>query len=125
VSYIDISHVSGPKATGKVETSNRFESSECLHRYPTFRMETAESIRASILQGDWTVSIDLSDTYFHVPIHGKFKLFLMLRHREQIWQFRALPFGLSTAPRIFTMVMAEVKRMAARRGIVIHIYLDD
>ena len=43
----------------------------------------------------------------------------------QSYQFKALPFGLSTAPMEFTMVAKEVKLMALQRGIRIHQYLDD
>ena len=41
------------------------------------------------------------------------------------YQFKALPFGLSTAPMEFTLVAKEVKLMALQRGIRIHQYLDD
>ena len=40
-------------------------------------------------------------------------------------QFKALPFGVSTAPMEFTVVAKEVKLMALKRGIRIHQYLDD
>ena len=32
-----------------------------------FKMETPESIRASLIPGEWVSSIDLSDTYLHIP----------------------------------------------------------
>ena len=32
-------------------------------------METTESIRASLIPGEWVSSIDLSDAYLHIPIH--------------------------------------------------------
>ena len=41
------------------------------------------------------------------------------------YQFKALPFGLSTAPMELTVVAKEVKLMALQRGIRIHQYLDD
>ena len=41
------------------------------------------------------------------------------------YQFKALPFGLSTAPMEFTVLAKEVKLMAVHRGIRIHQYLDD
>ena len=41
------------------------------------------------------------------------------------YQFKALPFGLSTAPMEFTVMAKEVKLMALQRGIRIHQYLDD
>jgi len=68
-------HVPGPKDQWKVETSHRPIGSECLHRYPHVLHGNRESIRASIIQGDWTVSIDLSDAYFHIPIHQYFRRF--------------------------------------------------
>ena len=41
------------------------------------------------------------------------------------YQFKALHFGLSTAPMEFTVVAKEVKLMALQRGIRIHQYLDN
>ena len=32
-------------------------------------METPESIRASLIPGEWVSSMDLSDAYLHIPIH--------------------------------------------------------
>ena len=43
----------------------------------------------------------------------------------QSYQFKALPFGLPTAPMEFTVVAKEGKLMALQRGIRIHQYLDD
>ena len=43
----------------------------------------------------------------------------------QTYQFKALPFGLSTAPLEFTVVAKEVKLMALQKCIRIHQYLDD
>ena len=42
-----------------------------------------------------------------------------------LYQFKALPFGLSTAPLEFTVIVKEVKLMAIHKGIRIHQYLDD
>ena len=41
------------------------------------------------------------------------------------WQFRALPFGLNTAPRVFTMVTAPIVAYAYLNRLSLHIYLDD
>ena len=35
----------------------------------TFKMETPESIRLSLQQGEWVTSLDFSDAYFHIPIN--------------------------------------------------------
>ena len=34
-----------------------------------FKMETPESIRTSLIPGEWMSSIDLSDAYLHIAIH--------------------------------------------------------
>ena len=41
------------------------------------------------------------------------------------YQFKALPFGLSTAPMEFTVIPKEVKLMAIHKDLRIHQYLDD
>ena len=40
-------------------------------------------------------------------------------------QFTSLPFGLATAPHVFTLIVKEVKLMALTRGIRLHQYLDN
>ena len=46
-------------------------------------------------------------------------------HKSQVFQFTSLPFGLATAPQVFTMIIKEVKLMALSRGLRLHQYLDD
>ena len=43
----------------------------------------------------------------------------------QVFQFTSLPFGLATAPQVFTMIVKEVKLMALSRRLRLHQYLDD
>ena len=90
-----------------------------------FKMETPESIRASLIPGEWVLSIDLSDAYLHIPIHPNSRKYLRFCHRSQVFQFTSLPFGLATAPQFFTMIVQEVKLMALTRGIRLHQYLGD
>ena len=85
-------------------------------------METPESIRASLILGEWVSSIDLSDAYLHIPIHPKYLRFC---HKSQVFQFTSLPFRLAMAPQVFTIIVKEVKLMALRRGIRLHQYQDD
>ena len=46
-------------------------------------------------------------------------------YKSQVFQFTSLPFGLATAPQVFTMIVKEVKLMALSRGLRLHQYLDD
>ena len=81
-----------------------------------FKMETPSG--PPWFQGNG--SIDLSDTYFHIPIHPNSRKYLRLR-----FQFTSLPFGLATALQVFTMIVKEVKLMALSRGLRLYQYLDD
>ena len=90
-----------------------------------FRMETPETIRTSLQQGEWVTSVDLKDAYFHIPIQEQSRKYLRFHVQGQTYQFKALPFGVSTAPLEFTVIAKEVKLMAGHRGIRIHQYLDD
>ena len=90
-----------------------------------FKMETPESIRTSLVPGEWVSSIDLSDAYLHISIHPNSRKYLRFCHRSQVFQFNSLPFGLATDPQVFTMIVKEVKLMALSRGFRLHQYLND
>ena len=86
-------------------------------------METPESIRTSLIPGEWVSSIDLSDAYLHILIHPLSRKYLRFCHRSQVLHFTSLPFGLATAPKVFTMIIKEVKLMALPRRLRLHQYL--
>ena len=51
-----------------------------------FKMETPESIRTSLIPGEWVSSIDLSDAYLHIPIHPNSRKYQRFCHRSQVSQ---------------------------------------
>ena len=63
-----------------------------------FKMETTRSIRKALSPGDWVTSIDLNDSYFHIPVHPELQRYLRIVVGVKVFQFKALPFGLSPAP---------------------------
>ena len=90
-----------------------------------FSMETTQSVLDSIQKGDWMVSMDMKDAYFHIPIHEDSRPFLRFTFNNKVYQFRALCFGLSTAPQVFTRVLAPVSRIIHLAGFKVLLYLDD
>ena len=70
----------------------------------TFKMETPETIRTSLQAGEWVTSIDFKEAYFHIPIHSQSRKYMRFHLQGRPYQFKALPFGLSTAPMEFTVV---------------------
>ena len=99
-----------------------------LNKYVTvskFRMETVQSVLTSIRRGDWMISIDLKDAYLQVPVHPDSRKFLRFATPRKIFQFKVLCFGLTTAPQVFTRVMAPVSALLHAQGVRILRYLDD
>ena len=56
---------------------------------------------------------------------SSFSSLLRFLFRDTVYQFKALCFGLSTAPQVFTRVMAPVSAMLHSMGIRMRRYLDD
>ena len=94
-------------------------------RVRKFKMVTLEAIIHLLRQGDWFVVVDLKDAYFHITIHKNHRKYLRLFFNNTVYQFVALPFGLSTVPRTFTKCMAPVAAYLRLRGIQVYPYIDD
>ncbi len=95
-----------------------------LHN-PHFKMETSKAIKTAS-PSDWSVSIDLTDAYFHVPINLEHQHFLhFVVSPTETYHFRAPPFSLSSAPWIFMMVLREVAQYVQHCAIKFHFYLND
>ena len=90
-----------------------------------FHMETPQSVLRSICQGDWMISLDLQDAYLQVPIHPESRRYLRFMMGGVPYQFKVLCFGLTTAPQVFTRLMAPISAILHRYGIRILRYLDD
>ena len=90
-----------------------------------FHMETPRSALNSIRPGDWMISLDLQDAYLQVPVHHDSRRFLRFVVDGKPFQFRVLCFGLTTAPQVFTRIMAPVSAILHRHGVRMLRYLDD
>ena len=99
---------------------------ELLHRFSAISMETPQSVLHSIRPGDWMISLeDLQDAYLQVPIHPESRRYLRFTMGGVSYQFRVLCFGLTTAPQVFTRLMAPISTILHRYGIRMLRYLDD
>ena len=90
-----------------------------------FKMETLQSVLLSVCRGDWMVSIDLKDVYIQVPMRPESRKYLRFMTFGKVYQFKVLCFGLSTAPQVFTRVMAPVSAILHSLGVRLRRYLDD
>ena len=92
---------------------------------PSFKMPTLKNVWQLIQQGDFAFSIDLQDAYLHVPIVKHHRHFLHFVWCNVPYQWKVLPFGLATAPRVFTSLTKPILFLCCCKGLCIVIYLDD
>ena len=69
--------------------------------------------------------IDLKDAFYSIPITKKSRKYLQFIYHNKLYQFCVLPFGISTAPRVFSNILKPVIALLRTRGISLITYLDD
>ena len=89
-----------PKHTGGLRPILNLKRFNCYMHIPSFKMPTLKTVRQLIQQSDYAFSIDLQDAYLHVPIVKHHHQFLHFVWHNVPYQWRVLPFGLATAPRV-------------------------
>lgn len=95
-----------------------------------FKMEDHRTASKMIPHNGYMATIDLKESYLLVPInpdHHKYLRFQFENMNSQLltFEFSAMPYGLSSAPRTFTKIMKEVIGHLRNRGFKSVMYLDD
>ena len=87
--------------------------------------KSIKTVKYLIQKDDWLTKLDLKDAYLSVPVNPCYQKYLKFRWLDQLWQFTVLPFGLNSAPYIFTKLMKPVIATLRKLGIRMVLYLDD
>ena len=82
-------------------------------------------LRDLIQKGDFFWKVDLKDVYLTVLMSSASQTLLGFQWDGRRFQFRALPFGLSSAPWIFTKILHPVIAVLRQWGYRLVVYLDD
>ncbi|KAJ1135717.1 hypothetical protein NDU88_002152 [Pleurodeles waltl] len=114
-----------PKKDGRLRPILDLRILNWFLKQEKFKMLTLAQVLLALNDGDWMVSVDLQDAYFHIPILKSHRRYLRFVVESQHFQFAVLPFDLTSAPRVFTKVMSVVAAELRRKGIAIFPYLDD
>ncbi len=91
----------------------------------SFKMITLRQILSHIRPGDWCISVDLKDAYFHIQVAPRHRRFLRFAFEGIAYQFTVLPFGLCLAPRMFTKCMGAALTPLNQNGMRVLNYLND
>ena len=94
-------------------------------RYEKFKMEGLHTVKSLLRRDDWLTSIDVADAYPHVLIHPEDRRYVRFIWEGVHYQFRAVCFGLASAPRMFTKIMRPIMALLRAAGIRSVVYLDD
>ncbi len=92
---------------------------------PHFKLEDYRTVTKLIFPNAWMAKIDLEDAYYMVSVHKSHRKYLRFLFENELYEYNCLPFGLCTAPRIFTKIMRPVITVLRSRGFLSNIYLDD
>lgn len=90
-----------------------------------FKMEDGRTVAKLLFKDCYMATIDIKDAYHHVPIDKEFRKFLRFRFKNKWYEYVCLPFGISTAPYVFTKLLKPLIKYLRQQGIIIVIYLDD
>ena len=97
----------------------------CYLEIPSFKMTNHLSLSQAMSAPSWMASLDLKDAYLHVPMRQNLHKFLALSCWGKLFFFRALPFGLATAPWLFSALIEAVLSSLRAKGFNILGYIDD
>ncbi len=86
-----------------------------------FKMLTMRTIMSQVQEGDWFVTIDLKDAYFHIQVVLRHRRFLRFAFGGKAYQYKVLALVLRT----FTKCMDAALAPLRLQGIRVLNYLDD
>lgn len=90
-----------------------------------FKLEDLRTALNLLDKKDYMCRLDLKDAYLLIPISKEDRKYLRFRYRDQMFQFNSLPFGLSSAPFVFTKVAKPIANWLRNKGIRVTVYLGD
>ena len=114
-----------PKTEGKWKLILNLKALNQFVTHEHFKKEDIRCVKDLINQGDHMCKLDLKDAYLSIPIHKSSRKFLKFHWQGVAYEYTALPFGLSAAPRTFTKVLKPVLAALRAKGIRLVAYLDD
>lgn len=90
-----------------------------------FKLKGIKEALDFVQKDGFMFKFDLSSGYHHIDLHPSMFKYFGFSWSGKSYVFTSLPFGLSSAPFIFTKILRNLVRFWRERGIYIVLYLDD
>lgn len=90
-----------------------------------FKMENIHEVKNIVSNDDYFASVDLEKAYYSVSIHVAHRRYLRFQFQGKLYEFTALPNGISTAPRLFTKLLKVLFSSLRKDGFSSIVYIDD
>jgi hypothetical protein len=95
-------------------------------QYVRFAFSTVEEAAELSWPGCWYGKLDLTNCFLSFPLHSEAIPYFVFSFEGRLYRFVRMPFGLSSAPRICTLLLSVLVYAMHERGIRrIVSYLDD
>ena len=114
-----------PKQDGSYRLIFNFKNCNQAVLYRHFKMDTLNSVISMISPGAYFASLDLKHAYYTIPLALEERKFFKFLWLGNLYEFNALPMGLSSSPRIFTKVMKPPLAYLRQKGCTVLGYIDD
>ena len=114
-----------PKKDGGMRPIVNLKSLNSFVETVHFKMEGIQMVKDILRPGDWMTKVDLKDAYFMIPIATNQRRLLRFQWQGTTYQFNCLPFGLSSAPWVFTKTTRPIVGILRTLGLRMIIYIDD
>ena len=95
------------RENGVAATCSKFETSKSEDSLRTFQDGRNPYVEGPVKKGDNLVKIDLKDASLTVSIWHKHQKYLRFLWKDNMWKFACLPFGLASAPIVFTQLLKQ------------------
>ncbi|KAA6368682.1 MAG: putative Transposon Ty3-G Gag-Pol polyprotein [Streblomastix strix] len=91
-----------------------------------FKMENIQELQDLLTKDCYTTSIDITQAFHHVRLVGELKQYLSFQFKQKTYQYIAMPFGISLAPRMFHKILRPViEKVRCKSNVRILSYVDD
>ncbi|KAG7298972.1 hypothetical protein JYU34_017443 [Plutella xylostella] len=90
-----------------------------------FKMEDHRTALKLLEHNYYMATIDLQDAYFFISVNEADRKMLRFEWNSNLYEFNVLPFGLCTAPYVFTKIIKPVVHYLRSMGLMSVNYLDD